>query len=222
MSFSSKAWSSIESIYQEIIEHPFNRELAEGSLAKEKFQFYMKQDALYLVEFARALALAASKAKVIDDLILLLDFSKGAIVAERSLHEYYFKYYKIELDSGPAPGCFSYTNFLIASIGHGDYEEGLAALLPCFWIYREVGQHIHRKAKPGNPYQKWIETYSGEEFGEIVQNAIDLVDRVAERGNEEKKETMKETFVKSTRLEWLFWDSAYRMESWQPSNVWMA
>ncbi len=77
MSFSKSAWTSIEPIYQSILELPFNRELAKGTLAKEKFQFYMKQDSLYLVDFARALAVAASRATTPDDLVLLLDFSKA-------------------------------------------------------------------------------------------------------------------------------------------------
>ena len=216
MSFSKTAWKAIEPIYQSIIDHPFNRELGEGTLAREKFQFYMKQDSLYLVEFARALALAASKAQNPDDLVLLLEFSKGAIVAERGLHEFYFEHYGITLDVARAPGCFSYTNFLIATATHGSYEESLGALLPCFWIYREVGLHIHENAKPDNPYQKWIDTYSAQEFQNIVQSAIDLTDRVAAKSSKEQVARMQEAFVMSTRLEWMFWDSAYRIEQWQP------
>ena len=216
MSFSKTAWAAIEPVYQAIIAHPFNQELAQGTLAKEKFQFYMKQDSLYLVEFARALALAASKAQNPDDLVLLLDFSKGDIVAERGLHEFYFDFYGIRLDVSPAPGCFTYTHFLMATATHASYEEALAALLPCFWIYREVGMHIHRHAAQDNPYQKWIDTYSGEEFQQIVQNAIDLTDRVAKGVHPEQTRRMHAAFVHSTRLEWMFWDSAYHMEAWKP------
>ena len=216
MSFSKSAWTAIEEIYQSIIEHPFNQELAQGTLAKEKFQFYMKQDSLYLVDFARALAIAASKATTPDDLVLLLDFSKGAILAERGLHEFYFDHYGIQLDVCKAPGCFSYTNFLISTATHSSYEESLAVLLPCFWIYREVGIHIHNNAAEKNPYQKWIDTYSGDEFQAIVQNAIDLTDRVAEGANTEQTKRMLEAFVGSTRLEGTFWDSAYRLEKWRP------
>lgn len=216
MSFSKTAWTEIMPIYKSIIEHPFNQELAQGTLAKEKFQFYMKQDSLYLVDFSRALALTASKAQNPDDLVLLLDFSKGAIIAERSLHEFYFDFYGIQLDISQAPGCFSYTHFLISTATHANYEEALGALLPCFWIYREVGMYIHKNAAKDNPYQKWIDTYSGEEFQKIVQNAIDLTDRVATRANAKQTEQMLEAFVISTRLEWMFWDSAYRMEQWKP------
>ena len=216
MSFSKTAWTAITPIYKSIIEHPFNQELAQGTLAKEKFQFYMKQDSLYLVDFARALALAASRAQNPDDLVLLLDFSKGAIIAERSLHEFYFDLYGIQLDISQVPGCFSYTRFLISTATHANYEEALGALLPCFWIYREVGMYIHKNAAKDNPYQKWIDTYSGEEFQEIVQNAIDLTDRVAAQADAKLTERMLEAFVVSTRLEWMFWDSAYRMEQWKP------
>jgi thiaminase (transcriptional activator TenA) len=98
MSFSKSAWKEIEPIYKSIIDHPFNQELSKGTLAKEKFQFYMKQDSLYLVDFARALAIAASRSTNPDDLVLLLDFSKGAIISEHGLHEFYFDFYRIKLD----------------------------------------------------------------------------------------------------------------------------
>jgi thiaminase (transcriptional activator TenA) len=217
MSFSESAWKAIEPIYKSILEHPFNQELAKGTLAKEKFQFYMKQDSLYLVDFARALAVAASRATNPDDLVLLLDFSKGAILAERGLHEFYFDFYGIKLDVEKAPGCFTYTNFLISKATHGSYEESLAALLPCFWIYQKVGLHIHKTAAAENPYQKWIDMYSGEEFQDVVKSAIDLTDRVAKDANSKQLQQMEEAFVTSTRLEWMFWDSAYRMENWQPN-----
>jgi len=216
MNFSESAWGAIESIYKSILEHPFNQELAKGTLSKERFQFYIKQDSLYLVDFARALAIAASRATDPDDLVLLLDFSKGAIIAERGLHEFYFDFYGIKLDVEKAPGCFTYTNFLISITTHGSYEESLAALLPCFWIYQEVGLHIHQYSAAKNPYQKWIDMYSGEEFQQVVKNAIGLTDRVANDANDKQLQKMKDVFITSSRLEWLFWDSAYRMENWQP------
>jgi len=219
MPFSRDAWQSIETVYRAILEHPFNRELAAGTLEKARFQFYMKQDSLYLVDFARALALAASKAQTADDIVLLLQFSEGAIVAERGLHQHYFDLFGITLDVGKAPGCFAYTNFLIAETTHQSYERGIAALLPCFWIYREVGLHIHQTAAPDNPYQKWIDTYSGKEFSEVVDQAIDLTDRVAAAAGEAQRREMLEAFEYSTRLEWMFWDSAYRMEPWPPAGA---
>ena len=115
-----------------------------------------------------------------------------------------------------APGCFTYTHFLISTATNTSYEESLAALLPCFWVYREVGKHIYKNATANNPYQKWIDTYSGEEFEKVVENAIELTNRVAETTNQKKRSLMHESFIISTRLEWVFWDSAYRLETWKP------
>ncbi len=215
MSFSEEAWKTIENKYKTIIEHPFNQELANGTLAKEKFQFYMKQDSLYLVEFARALAIAASKAPNPDDLVLLLDFSKGAIIAERGLHEFYFEHFGIQPDLPEQPNCFGYTNFLMNSVNHKTYEEGLAALLPCFWIYREVGLHIHKNSAAKNPYQKWVDTYSGDKFYKVVQDMIDLTDRSSQIVSPEIRKSMIQVFVHSTNLEWMFWDGAYNMKTWE-------
>ncbi len=214
MLFSNEAWETIKDKYQAIIDHPFNLELASGGLAKEKFQFYMKQDSLYLVEFARALAVAASKAPNTNDLVLLLEFSKGAIIAERGLHEFYFDHFGIKPDLPEQPRCFGYTNFLMNVVNHRSYSEGLAALLPCFWIYREVGIHIHKNSAYNNPYQKWIDTYSGSEFAKIVQDMIDLTDRSAETVSPDIRMSMKQAFIHSTNLEWLFWDGAYNLETW--------
>ncbi len=218
MKFTESAWAHVAPVYQKILDHPFNQELTRGTLERERFQFYMKQDSLYLVDFARALALAASRATTPDDIVLLLEFSKGAIVAERGLHQYYFELFDITLDVDKAPACFAYTNFLLETCSHKSYEEGIAALLPCFWVYREVGLHIHQNAAPENPYQKWIDTYSGEEFANIVDDAIDLTDRVAANANALQVDRMTQAFIHSTRLEWMFWDSAYRLETWPPEG----
>jgi thiaminase/transcriptional activator TenA len=216
MSFSKSAWQSISSIYNSILTHPFNIELTKGTLSKERFQFYIKQDSLYLADFARALAISASRASCSEDLVLLLDFSKGAVVAERELHKFYFDFYGLSLDVKKAPGCFTYTHFLISKATNSSYEESLAALLPCFWIYREVGRHIFINAIPNNPYQKWIDTYSGIEFDEVVEKAIDLTNRVAKDANQKQLSMMQDAFLMSSRLEWTFWDSAYHLEKWKP------
>lgn len=117
MKFSEELWKASAKIINSIHQHPFNRELANGNLEREKFQFYLKQDSLYLIDFARALAITAAKSQCIEDMTSFLQFAQGAIVAERQLHQHYFDLYGITVD--------------VPQAGH--------ALLPCFWIYREVG-----------------------------------------------------------------------------------
>lgn len=217
MTFTKDLWDNITRIYEAIIRHPFNRELAEGTLALEKFKFYIQQDALYLVDFSRALAIVGSRALLPGRILDFLDFARDALVVERALHEEYFRRFDVSLDNvEQAPGCFAYTHYLIATASLRSFEEAVAALLPCFWIYREVGMHIVGRSVPDNPYRLWIDTYAGEPFAAAVRRAIQITDEVASETTEASRKRMTEAFVSSSRLEWMFWDSAYRMEAWRP------
>ncbi len=94
------------------------------------------------------------------------------------------------------------------------YEVSVAALLPCFWIYGEVGKHLLQIARPDNPYQTWIDTYADEAFAEGVRNVIEICDRLAETATPAVRAEMLEAFVRAAKLEWMFWDSAWRRETW--------
>jgi thiaminase/transcriptional activator TenA len=214
MKFTDTLWNQIQPIYHNILEHPFNQEFIQGTLSRETFQFYLKQDSLYLLDFSRALALVAAKSTIPARVVQFLEFAQGAIAAERGLHEQFFAESKIEVDVPKAPGCFTYTNFLLATAALQPDEEAIAALLPCFWIYREVGRYISQYAISNHPYQKWIDMYSGEDFAKAVESAIAITDQVAEATTPAMRERMVSAFIMSSRLEWVFWDSAYQSEKW--------
>lgn len=204
----------IEPILQAIYSHPFTVELIDGTLPLHKFVFFMQQDSLYLVEYARALSLIA--AKVVDerDLALGLRFAHEALMAERELHKLYFKVYKVPPPEGMAPACMAYANHLLAKCALGSVAVGMAALLPCFWIYREVGNHVRRLSDLDNPYFRWIESYSSEEYSTLVDKAVDLVDRLADDAGEEERNRMFEMVLVSSRYEYAFWDDAYNLRAW--------
>lgn len=107
-----------------------------------------------------------------------------------------------------------YTSFLTATAWSESYPVVLAALLPCFWIYAEVGKDIVSKSVPNNPYQAWIDTYAGEEFHTAVRNVIATVDKVAARCDADTLEKMHAAYTMGAKLEWLFWDSAYHQRQW--------
>jgi len=219
MRFTDSLWVSIRPIYAAILDHAFIRELADGSLARERFAFYMKQDALYLQDFSRALAIAGAKLPRVDEMQSFLGFAAGAIVVERALHETYFREFGVTLDVGKSPSCFAYTHYLLSTAALASHGEALAALLPCFWIYREVGTEIRRRARESlarNPYARWIETYAGQEFSRSVDRAIEVTETAAAGASDAERERMRQAFEFSSRLEWRFWDSAYRLESWPP------
>jgi thiaminase/transcriptional activator TenA len=222
MRLSDELWTHISPIYTAILAHPFLRELTDGSLSRERFAFYMKQDALYLQDFSRALAMAGARSPELADMQSFYGFAHGVAVVERALHESYFKDFGVTLDVERAPACFAYGSYLLATAGTGSYAEAVASLLPCFWIYRDVGNEIYRTAEGNlgsNPYARWIETYAGDEFDASVTRAIEITDTVAEASTESERALMRKAFETSSRLEWMFWDSAYRLEAWEPRTA---
>ncbi|NJO01238.1 MAG: thiaminase II [Bacteroidia bacterium] len=216
MPFTDDIWQQIQGIYAKIQQMPFNRELMQGTLDKEKFSFYIHQDALYLADFSRALSLVAARSAQADDVLDFIRFANDAIVVERALHQGYFQKFNIPEAGEKSPTCFSYTNFLLATCCLKNYEVAVAALLPCFWIYQEIGQYIRSQAQrpETNPYQEWIDTYSGEAFLESVDKMLRITNRLAEQSSLVSREAMRQAFICSARLEYMFWDSAYQQENW--------
>lgn len=216
--FSASAWQLHLPIYQSILDLPFNRELAAGTLAPARFRHYMIQDAHYLEGFARALSLASARGWHADHVVHFAKAAEVAILVERSLHADYFVHFGITpadfAATEPTPVCDHYVSFLLRTCALDDFEVGLAALLPCFWIYREVGRHIHARAAGPNPYRAWIDTYAGIEFEQAVDAVIEIVDTVAAAASARTREKMSAAFRQASRLEWLFWDSAWREAAW--------
>lgn len=215
MNWSENAWETIIPIYRKITAMPFITELIDGALDKEKFQFYIAQDSIYLKHFGKALALIAARCDEIEDSLAFIHFAQNAIMVENNLHDYYFKDFGI-VDKGIAqPACHHYFHFLKSTASLAPVEVGIAAVLPCFWIYKAVGDYIlQSQIVQHNPYQKWIDTYGGEEFAQAVLQAVRICDRAAEGVSSQTKADMLEAFVTASRLEYDFWDGAYRLGQW--------
>lgn len=215
MNWSENAWKSIDNIYNDIIEMPFIKELSDGSLEKEKFQFYIAQDSLYLEHFGRALALIGSKAHQVEDALTYMRFAENAIVVENALHESYFKEFEISGKGILEPVCHHYIHFLKSTAAFEPVEVAMAATLPCFWIYKEVGDFISDLEQTSeNPFQSWIETYGGEDFAIAVKTAIEICNKAAENTTLEIRNRMNEAFVTASRLEFQFWQAAYDLKVW--------
>lgn len=143
--------------------------------------------------------------------IRFLNFSLGALIAERELHASFLpSNYNCERVE-PSPSCVGYTQYLIATAATMPIEEAVATVLPCFWIYREVGRNVAAHCKHDNPYMRWIETYSSQEFSDGTDQAISILDELAHHCSIEELERMKKAFEYSTLFEWHFWDDAYKM-----------
>src|SRR4249920_2360262 len=180
MRFSEEAWERTSTLREAIHRLPFNTELAAGSLAPDRFRWYILQDSIYLGEYARVLALAAAKAPDGGVVQWFGGAAVEAILVEQALHGRYLAEFGVAPDAIaealPSPDCLAYTSFLLATAHQQPWEVLVAAVLPCFWIYWDVASAITAKAAPQNPYRAWIDTYADPRFGEAVQRVIDIAD----------------------------------------------
>lgn len=217
-SFCTALWQANLPLYETTLALPFNRELAAGTLSRERFRQYIIQDAHYLLAYGRALAAAAAKADHADGVVQFAEAARTAVAVERSLHDSFMRDYGItpaDFAATPlSPACHHYTQFLVATAWSAPYPVVLASLLPCYKIYAEVGLAIHASARRPNPYEAWIETYSSREFLDAVQAVCDTLDRVAQAADPITRRQMHAAYAMGARLEWMFWDSAYRLERW--------
>ena len=218
MAFTADLWTAITPIYAAILRHPFLRGLADGSLPRESFRFYAVQDALYLRDFARALSLAAARAPEDDWIIMFNEHAAGALKVERALHEGFFREFGLSLADVTAtplaPTNLAYTSYLLAVASGAPYHEAIAALLPCYWIYWEVGRELERLGSPDAQYARWIGTYASGEFGGVVRGVLDATDRVAAQRSPAERDAMRRHFVTTSRYEWMFWEMGFRQETW--------
>ena len=218
--FSAWAWHETDDLRRRILDLPFNRELAAGTVSRERFRFYMIQDALYLEHYSRTLAIASARAPDPGAMEQFARAAQGALVVERTLHTGFLEQFGVDTAEAahaePSPTCYGYTNFLLAVAHQASYEELIAAVLPCFWIYWYVGTAIAAEAAADNPYRAWIDTYSDPSFGDSVDAVIAINDRAAANTTTAVRVAMLAAFIRSTRYEWMFWDSAYRLERWPP------
>ncbi len=213
MTFTTKAWSSVAGLLDAIEAHPFVRGLADGTLEPEKFGYYMAQDALYLADYARMLALASSQAADADEVLFWARSAANAVAVERELHGQFVR------DLGAAtksPTCTGYTSYLAALGSAGSYVALVTGLLPCYWVYEHVGNRLLAAAADlaDHPYRAWIGTYGDPAFAQAARSAREIVDRATADASTADSARALEAFTTSTRYEWMFWDAAWRLETW--------
>lgn len=211
--WSDEAWMAATPVYNKILEHPFIKELADGTLPREKFLTYLQQDAIYIDNYAKVLSHIASRLYDKSHTASFVAFAQDGIDVEKAMHESYLREVA-EQERQMSPSCLLYSSVLSACATKPAEVEA-AAILPCFWIYKKVGEYIKSISVANNPYTMWIDTYGDPAFEISNQRAIDICDSLAAATGNSTREKMTEMFVLCSKMEWLFWDSAYNFEKWK-------
>lgn len=199
-SWSAAAWQEVAGLRAAVDACAFVTGLASGDLDRATFHWYLAQDALYLREYSRSLAVASSLAPTAEEQVFWARGAAEALAVESELHRSHVG----EALPDPAPATTAYTDHLHASVAGRSYAEAVAALLPCYWVYSDVGERLAAANHPGHPYADWLATYADPAFTASTRTAIAFADRAARAASPAERERMGRAFAVSVRHELAF------------------
>lgn len=203
-------------LWKKSLEHPFVLELEEGSLPLEKFHYYLKQDYHYLLEYSKAIALLIAKSKNEEELRKYTEILYNTIHIEIAHHKNYCKRVGIEenlRETEPVPTTMAYSWYLLQTAYSGTIPEILAIILPCFWVYLDISEHLETKGTR-EEYKEWINTYRAEEYRELVNGLRKDFNSYLKHVDGVKLERIENHFKRALQYEYMFWDMAYTQETW--------
>lgn len=216
--WSGRLWSEITPIYRTILDHPFITGLVSGDLEVDTFRHYIVQDELYIRDYAKAISVLAGKAPTWQATQEFTDHATSAAKYESDLHEAVVEELggRISMisDAKPSPTSLAYINFIRAHVHGSSFVDGVAAILPCFWIYAEVGIHLGERGSKNKAYQHWIDSYQDPSYINAVVATLDIMNGIGAELGPTDEARARDIFVTGSKYEWLFWDAAYRRETW--------
>ncbi|AKO91874.1 thiaminase II [Priestia filamentosa] len=224
MSFSQELRRLAAPVYEAIFNHPFVKGIGEGNVPKDALIHYVCQDFEYLTSFCRVYGVAISRCENREQMELFNEQINFVLHSEVHPHHNFCDVAGVkyeDLQAKPlAPGAHHYINHMTTVAQTGSLGEIIAVLLPCPWTYLEIGQKLIEQHDPteDHPFYEWIMFYGKKEMDSVTHKLCALLDQWAEGASEREKEKMKDHFIKSCELEYLFWDMAYQKQQW-PSEM---
>ena len=219
--FTDELRAAADSVWRAQHEHPFVRGLGDGTLAIDRFRLFVRQDYLFLVEYARLLALGAARAPDLATMTTFAELTQAILGTEMDLHRSYAQELGVaapDLEGERmTPTTRAYTDFLVRTAATGDFAELVAALLPCMWGYHEVACELAAQGPSPEPrYARWVDLYVSDEFAALADWCRALTDRLAAGAPPDVLDRMRAAFVTSSRYELAFWQMAWSGEEWSP------
>lgn len=210
---------NVSVLWEKTYQHPFVQELGQGNLPKEKFQFYLLQDYLYLLDYAKVMAYAVIKADDEETMTYFTKIQSNILATEMSLHRQYMAEFGIKPSNLKAltPALYNraYAANMLATAQTGDLAQLIATVLPCAWTYSDFAKRLKRDyhhAYALNPYHTWLEKYASDDF---AQSAIWLLDKLASLMADKplsEHQKISHLFKTSLAFEYLFWEMSYHMQ----------
>lgn len=210
MSWTKDVWAESAKIFEGIKDLPFIKELADGSLDPARFDRYIAQDEVYLGNYGRQMFLLADMMTDPAQQEMFRLFAQTGLDGEKAMHDLLIARFGIDTEVTSSVVTSAYNSHTQAAIDSGSKEVALAAMLPCMWIYNEVGLYILSIASlEGNPYKEWVMEYGNEEFTEGVNAVLAIADEWAAAADDETRAQMTRAYLEAALFEYAFWDYGY-------------
>jgi len=195
-------WQQIDGLRGSIDGLEFITQLSDGTLPSADFEYYLSQDAFYLQRYAQVLAEASVLAPDLEAQRFWASSASAILEGELQLHRSYLA----EGTANPSAITLNYVNHLAAS--KQSYGELIAAILPCYWLYQDIGKRLAAANHDQHPFEKWLSTYASEEFDLATEQAINMVRMAWKQSDGALRERMRVAFVRSSEHELAFFDQA--------------
>lgn len=218
MTFTDLARKEAAVFWEGSFEHPFVQSLAAGDLAPEIFRYYLLQDRYYLEHFSKLYSYIAEQTDDKEVQAQLQENAENLKLGELAIREEFFTELNIteeEILATPvAPTAYNYVSHMYRQLIDGTFKTAYAGMLPCAWLYQEIGVRLIETGSPHPLYQRWIETYAGEAAAEEIKKERALLDRLYQEATAKEQQQMIESFVISSKMEYAFWEMATNLEKW--------
>lgn len=219
--FTDRLFENVKPIWEKNHHHPFVQAIGKGTLDRDTFIYYMKQDYAYLIDYSKLFAVGVLKAQDLNTMEKFAQTLHETLHFEMELHRKFAAEFGITREelaaTKPTPVNLAYTRYMLNVAQNGSLAEVVSCLLPCAWDYWEIGKLLRKQYGnqiATNPYAKWIETYDSETFGNGAKYLIQLMDELAEGKPERELAVLEEHFQMTSKYEYLFWDMNYHQQEW--------
>lgn len=223
----TQMWERVRPIIDQIESLPFLSQLADGSLDVKAFTNYITQDSLYLTGYAKAMSFLAASTNDRDESRFWASSAAEAITVEEEMHDQLLADPRLAaaheelVNSGArfkaSPTTLGYVSYLVATAASAPYGEGVAGVLPCFWVYAHMGKVLVERAgqmSEDHPYRTWVQTYDSPEFDESTRQAVQILEQELDKASAEDAARMRATFEQACVYELHFWASAHALQDW--------
>ncbi|MDO5746539.1 MAG: hypothetical protein Q4P66_02605 [Actinomycetaceae bacterium] len=174
-------WNLSGAVVKEMLNLEFIKQLQQGTLSQQYYWAFQRQDVLYLRSFAQVLRTLSIQATSRED---NLYWRKSSVEVEQSYRQLH-----IDVTNNCASPALrgiatmpmssvtkGYTDYLLEQAPKG-YLMGVAAALPCGWLYCELGWAMASYVHTHHPYHNWLTMYTGDEWDSSTKQFICIVEQ---------------------------------------------